>query len=663
MSIGIALCLAPSVLAGEYDGGLPGEFIEYGAGARAMGMGGAFGALAQGPEALIWNPGGIGLPYRNSATFTHKMLFEGASMDELSYGHAFAKPFGVGISVISFDNGDLTQRDASNTPAGSFSDTRRAYLFGWGIQPAKMFAIGFTHKILTRQLADYSSSAFDSDLGVVGTRGRYRAGVQLQNVLGAKLGREGGADTLPRGVRLGGAIAVMEPLLASFDILTRAGETDYRFGMEYSLLKDFAFRSGWDGVGPTFGTSWQYRSLGVDYAITPHSVLGISHQMTLRMNWGKSANSKLIARNSWRDDLYNGIASRLAEGRDRKKRIAEYLMEAQESLDAGQYQRALAYGNMALHLDPRNTRARTIADKAILNNAGQKMVVDSRPSEVLAMSSGTAQSIPAAELKALPAYRTSRQNAFAVIIGVEHYRDIVMADYAARDAISAKEYFQSALGIPAENIVLRLDSRAGLGDFKAYLEVWLKEKVKSDSEVFVYYAGHGTPEPETGRGYLVPYDAAPETIRQLGYPLSQLYESLGKLPVKRALVVLDACFSGLGGPRTVIAQGTRPVIPTVEDPILAAGKITVFAASSGTQISGTYGKKQMGLFTYFLLRGLQGDADLNNDKLVTLSELYNYVRPHVIVEARSNQLEQEPRLLPSTDVEETWKEEPLAVLK
>ncbi len=71
-------------------------------------------------------------------------------------------------------------------------------------------------------------------------------------------------------------------------------------------------------------------------------------------------------------------------------------------------------------------------------------------------------------------------------------------------------------------------------------------RVKPASTVYVYYAGHGTPNPKTGEAYLVPWDGHPDYPDGL-YPLHDLYAALNTLPAKEVLVLLDACFSGATG--------------------------------------------------------------------------------------------------------------------
>ncbi len=99
------------------------------------------------------------------------------------------------------------------------------------------------------------------------------------------------------------------------------------------------------------------------------------------------------------------------------------------------------------------------------------------------------------------------------------------------------------------------------------------------------------------------------------------------------LVVLDSCFSGAGG-RSVIAKGMRPIVLSVENPLLAEGKTVVLGASAGEQVAHTYEEQRHGLLTYFFLKGLRGEGDRNGDGAIELVELYSYLRPNVMRTAR-----------------------------
>jgi len=256
------------------------------------------------------------------------------------------------------------------------------------------------------------------------------------------------------------------------------------------------------------------------------------------------------------------------------------------------------------------------------------------------------------DVDVLPLTKTSvRTNAHAVVIGLERYRDeLPRASHAEQDARVVARYLSGTMGYDESNIALLVNDRATKGDMEKYFETWLPNRVESEDTVFVYFSGHGAPNPKTGEAYLVPYDGDPVFLDNTGYPLSRLYQSLANLPAKEVVVVLDSCFSGAGG-RSVIAKGIRPIITEMKSPLLGKGKTLVLAASSGQQVSSTYEQKAHGLMTYFFLKGLQGEADTNKDGKIDIAELFEYLRPQVERVARRDfNNEQTPLLLGNTDV-------------
>ncbi len=236
-------------------------------------------------------------------------------------------------------------------------------------------------------------------------------------------------------------------------------------------------------------------------------------------------------------------------------------------------------------------------------------------------------------------------NAYAVVIGISQYREEIIPKvaYALQDAQAVAGLLESHAGIPKTHIKVLTESRATLSDLRNHLGEWLRMRVKADSTVYVYYAGHGTPNLQTQSGAIVPWDGHPDFPSGL-YPLKELEDTLSKLPTKNMIVFLDSCFSG-GVGRSVIAKGARPM--GLQYPVLSQGEVMVLAAASGTQISSDYDKAGHGLFTHFLLAGLRGEADADKDGLVTLKELTPFVHDrvaHTAVEELNR--EQTPVLMP-----------------
>lgn len=251
------------------------------------------------------------------------------------------------------------------------------------------------------------------------------------------------------------------------------------------------------------------------------------------------------------------------------------------------------------------------------------------------------------------------------MIGISDYREksIPAVKYAKRDAEIMAGYLQNVGGIPKANIKVLTNEGATKSDLEAYIEDWLQRRVSERSTIFIYYAGHGAPDTQGREAYIVPYEGHPDFPSKL-YPLKKMYESLNKLPARNMVAMLDSCFSGSGG-RSVTKAGVRDlVIVSIEDPILARGKIMVLAASTGTQISSDYDKAQHGLFTYYLLKGMGGEADRDANGTIEIGELYDYVRK-TVSDTASIELnrDQTPVLLPSAEAAGNRLKIPLAVIR
>jgi TPR repeat protein len=234
-----------------------------------------------------------------------------------------------------------------------------------------------------------------------------------------------------------------------------------------------------------------------------------------------------------------------------------------------------------------------------------------------------------------PAYKhDERPNDFAIVVGVESYSDkeLPNATFAERDADAVAAHLL-ALGVPARNLRLLKGSEATGGKLRGYLDSWLPRNVKPDSRVFIYFSGHGAPNPSTGDAYLLPWDGDPALLKETAQPLSEVYASLGRLKAAAVIVALDSCFSGAGG-RSVIQRGTRPLV-AVRSAAALPGELTVLTAAEGDQTTGTLDAEGHGLFTYYLLDGL-------GKGLTSSRGLCEYVKPKVADAAARDNRTQTP---------------------
>lgn len=248
----------------------------------------------------------------------------------------------------------------------------------------------------------------------------------------------------------------------------------------------------------------------------------------------------------------------------------------------------------------------------------------------------------------IPEGKGKNPDAVAVVIGISRYKnkDVPPVDYAKRGAAVMKEYVVKTLGYDERRIIYAEDENAALADFKKIFEEQLRNTIRpGKSDVFIYYQGHGAPDPETKQAFFVPYDCDPSYAKSTGYPVREFYERLSKLSARSVTVVLDACFSG-STPKGMLLKQVSPVFVSVEEPAMLLENGIVFASSTGQQLSNWYPEKKHGLFTYYFLKGLRGEADKDGDKQVTVGEMEEYLSSQVPDQARYlNNREQTPQVM------------------
>jgi len=223
--------------------------------------------------------------------------------------------------------------------------------------------------------------------------------------------------------------------------------------------------------------------------------------------------------------------------------------------------------------------------------------------------------------------------AVGVVVGNRDYSahspDVPDVEFARRDAQVVKQYLIAAMGFQEGNILYFENAthavfRRVFGT-REVREGRLAQLVKpGKSDVFIYYSGHGAPDVGEQQGYFVPVDGAPGDVRLNGYSLDLFYENLQQIEARSITVAIDACFSG-GSQQGMLIPGASPVGIRVTNPALRLVNGAVFTSSSGDEISSWYPEMGHGLFTYFFLRGLQGEADADGDGRISMGELRDFV--------------------------------------
>lgn len=238
---------------------------------------------------------------------------------------------------------------------------------------------------------------------------------------------------------------------------------------------------------------------------------------------------------------------------------------------------------------------------------------------------------------------------WAVVVGVGAYESVAIPRlrYAVPDAEAVYQALVGAAGFKKDNVLLLTDRgerKPTLRNIKWALGTFLQRSARRDDTVVIFFAGHGAPEVDP-RGverdglakYLIPADADPDDLYSTALPMDELQTIFSRIEAERVVAFLDACYSGAAGGRTFSSKKTRAV--AVDDLFLerltrSKGRAIV-TASRPAEVSIELPELGHGIFSYYLVRGLQGAADLNRDGIVSLQELYEFLEQQVTAKSRS----------------------------
>ena len=234
-------------------------------------------------------------------------------------------------------------------------------------------------------------------------------------------------------------------------------------------------------------------------------------------------------------------------------------------------------------------------------------------------------------------------NAVALIIGVESYLSLPQAQYADSDATHFYDYANQSLGVPPNKIKLLTDSKANRTELLKAMRSWMRtEVINGKSDVYIFFAGHGLSSPDGSKTYLLPADGDRDLLDETSILRDDLIASAKG--AKTITLFLDTCYSGGTRTNEILLADARP-IAIVPDKSALPPNVTVLAAASGAQLSSIYEAAQQGLFSYWLMKGLEGDADTNKDKKITTGELHEYVARQVGPMAQRRNRQQDPQLI------------------
>jgi len=233
--------------------------------------------------------------------------------------------------------------------------------------------------------------------------------------------------------------------------------------------------------------------------------------------------------------------------------------------------------------------------------------------------------------------------AVGIVIGVGQFREpgIARVKYAARDAEVMAAYLKSIGGIPAERVRILVDTNALKSDLVEVLEEWLPEQADPTTVVYISFTGRGVVESATGAVSMMPFDSTATSGGRL-YSLRRLQESLARLRIQQAVVMLDLSLGLTPG-----KEALDGIAPLWGQEGIGKEKIMWIVGNRAVQEAHYYDQGRHGLFTYQLLKGLGGAADLDKNGTILAGELCTYTKGQVLKAAHEQYgNEQEPLCLP-----------------
>jgi Caspase domain len=244
-----------------------------------------------------------------------------------------------------------------------------------------------------------------------------------------------------------------------------------------------------------------------------------------------------------------------------------------------------------------------------------------------------------------PEHRSGRL--MAVVIGISQYADktgrIPQLKYADRDAESFAAFLRSPAGgsIAEDNLDLLLNGDATIENVRRALFTFLARTHPEDT-VVIFIAGHGAPDPHDTRNlYFLATDSHAEDMGGTAFPMWQLQDVFARvLKAKHVVTLVDTCRSyGFTGLRQGDTQEVNNLFNQYLERYASGTQRAVITASDIGELA--LEKPEWGgghgVFTWFLLRGLQGDADRNHDGIVTAGELFAYLQQSVGTETHGKQ--------------------------
>lgn len=354
-SLSLYLSLSPSSLRAAGQGGAPGQFLSWGAGARSMGMGKAFSSVADDASAVYWNPAAMVQAERKELQAMHVTLFQDTNFDFIAYVHPTARAGTLGVSVTRLTSGGFEKVSVKIDPStqdivkvdrlATFSDVHQAYTLAYGRQFTENMSIGISGKMVNHTIDQFSQNfmAMDAAFFAKEIFPSHRMSLVVQNVVAQTSGDTD--DRLPLILRVGNSYSLLRNRInVAADVSKNSfSGLGMNFGAEYWVMRWAALRIGIESQGggvaeTSAGLGLKSRNYGLDLAVAL-SDLGMSQRASVSWRFGRSVKAS------------------------QREEAKSFLQQGHELFRQGNYAQAIQKFSAALDVDPSNKEIQAMVAK------------------------------------------------------------------------------------------------------------------------------------------------------------------------------------------------------------------------------------------------------------------------------------------------------------
>lgn len=220
--------------------------------------------------------------------------------------------------------------------------------------------------------------------------------------------------------------------------------------------------------------------------------------------------------------------------------------------------------------------------------------------------------------------RSSEVKIWSIIVGVGRYNHMPALKYTDDDAYRLFAFLKSPEGgaVPDSQIRVLIDEEAKRENILRQMKRILLQADENDVVLF-YFSGHGYD------GSFIPfdYDGYNNLLKH-----TEVIDILSKSRAKHKLVFADACHSGSllqGESLAAKSPNFKPLTEYYSSFESTKGGLALLLSSKSNEYSLEDQGLRQGVFSHYLLRGMKGEANADQNKIVTITELYNYVNKKV----------------------------------